>query len=108
MLLKLKNGGIVNIQSDEYSYRGCPTCDYGSQYINEVTITLTKYVINVNLNKMYEYCLSSGSLMTIILPNVDLIMSMTEEEFIKWFKEQLQEIIDKSYAKLNYTWEEIK
>ena len=48
MLLKLKNGGIVNIQSNEYSYRGCPTCDYGSQYINEITITLTKYIINVN------------------------------------------------------------
>lgn len=108
MLLKLKNGGIVNIQSDEYSYGGCPTCDYGSQYINEITITLTKYIINVNLNKMYEYCLSSGSLMIIILPNVDKIMSMTEEEFIKWFKEQLQKIIYKSYAKLKYTWEEVK
>lgn len=40
MLLKLVDGGIENIKTDEEYHPGCPTCDYGSQYINDVEVIL--------------------------------------------------------------------
>ena len=58
MLIKMVDGGLVNYADDYYHYDGCPTCDYGSQYINEVDVTLTKYKIHVKTNQMYEYVLN--------------------------------------------------
>lgn len=86
MLLKLVDGGIENIYTDEEHYPGCPTCDYGSQYINDVEVTLTKHIIRASFNTMYGYLLSSGDLMQMILTNVDAIQKMTESEFIKWLR----------------------
>lgn len=40
MLIKMLDGGILNYADDHYHYDGCPTCDYGSEYINEIDITL--------------------------------------------------------------------
>ncbi len=86
MLLKLADGGIENIKTDEERYPGCPTCDYGSQCINDVEVILTKHIIRASFNKMYGYLLSSGDLMQMILPNVDAIQKMTESEFIEWLR----------------------
>lgn len=41
-LLQLKDGYLLNIESDEESYGGCPTCDYGSEYINTLTLICSK------------------------------------------------------------------
>lgn len=89
MLLELKDGGILKIETDETSYPGCPTCDYGSKYINELDITLTKYHVHAEVSQMYEYRLSSGDLMNLILPNVDTIKQMTETEFISYISNWL-------------------
>lgn len=39
MLIKMLDGGIVNYADDHYHYDGCPTCNYGSEYINEIAWT---------------------------------------------------------------------
>ena len=47
MLIKLVDGGIKNISTDEDSMRGCETCDYGSEYINTMEMlmdVILKYV----------------------------------------------------------------
>ena len=92
MLIKMLDGGIVNYEDDYYSYDGCPTCDYGSEYINEIDITLTKHTIHVKTNQMYEYVLSEGQMMKLFLSEYNAIQAMTENEFINWFKEKLIEI----------------
>lgn len=92
MLIKMIDGGMENYKDDSYSYDGCPTCNYGSEYINEIDITLTKYTISVETNQMYEYVLSEGQMMKLFLSEYNTIQTMTEDEFIVWFKEQLCEI----------------
>lgn len=89
MLIKMVDGGLVNYMDDCYHYDGCPTCDYGSEYINEIDVTLTKYNINVRTNQMYEYALSEGQMIRLFLYEYNAIQQMTENEFVDWFKEKL-------------------
>lgn len=96
MLIKMLDGGIVNYEDDSYHYDGCPTCDWGSEYINEVDITLTHYAIHFKTNQMYEYALSEGQMVRLFLTEYDAIRAMTEKEFIDWFKAKL---IDIAYEK---------
>lgn len=42
-LLQLKDGYLLDIESDEESYDGCPTCNYNSEYINTITLICSKY-----------------------------------------------------------------
>ena len=92
MLIKMVDGGLVNYIDDYYSYGGCPTCNYGSEYITEIDITLTQYAIHVKTNQMYEYVISEGQMMTLFLSEYETIKTMTENEFVDWFKEKLCEI----------------
>ena len=92
MLIKMIDGGLVNYNDDCYSYDGCPTCDWGSEYINEIDVTLTKYKIHVKTNQMYDYVLSEGQMIRLFLSKYNDIQNMTEKEFIEWFKKQLCEI----------------
>ena len=94
MLIKMIDGGLVNYTDDSYHYDGCPTCDYGSQYINEIDVTLTKYKIHVKTNQMYEYALNEGQMIRLFLNEYNTIQTMTEKEFVNWFKEQLTNIMN--------------
>ena len=94
MLIKMIDGGLLNYEDDSSYISGCPTCDYGSEYINEIDITLTKYKIHVETNQMYSYALSEGQMMKVLLPNYNTIQAMTEKEFIDWFKQKLEDTID--------------
>lgn len=89
MILELVDGGILNIIEDHYHYDGCETCDYGSSYINEITFELTTMNLNVEASQMYDYPLSDGEIMKIMLPNSFDIQKMTESEFVTWFKGKL-------------------
>lgn len=91
MLIKMIDGGIVNYEDNSYYYYGCPTCDYGSEYINEIDITLTHYTIHAKTNKMYEYALTEGQMIKLFLTEYNTIQIMTEKEFIDWFKAKLIE-----------------
>ena len=92
LLLKMADGGLVNYTDDCYDYPGCPTCDYGSEYINEIDIALTSYKIHIETNQMYEYVLSEGQLMKLFLSEYENIKAMTEKEFVDWLKRSLYEI----------------
>jgi hypothetical protein len=92
MLIKMVDGGLVNYVDDCYHYSGCPTCDYDSEYINEVDITLTHYKIHIKINQMYDYVLSEGQMMKLFLSEYNTIQSMPEWLFVDWLKEKLCEI----------------
>ena len=92
MLITLKDGGIVDIKEAHDSISGCPTCDYGSVYTNEITILLTHSTIYVSVSQMYKYKFSSGDIMKIFLPNIDKISDMTEQSFTEWFRGQINKI----------------
>ena len=92
MLIKMIDGGIVNYEDDHYCYLGCPTCNYGSEYINEIDITLVHHVVHVKTNQMYEYALSEGQMIKLFLTEYDTIRTLTEKEFLDWFKTKLIDI----------------
>ena len=94
MLIKMIDGGLVNYNDDRYSYGGCPTCNYGSEHINEIDVTLTKHKIHVKINQMYQYVLSEGQMIKLFLSEYNIIQEMTEKQFIDWFKSKLCELTD--------------
>lgn len=93
MLIKMIDGGLVNYNDNTYFSSGCPTCDYGSEYVNEIDITLTHYSIHIKTNQMYEYVLSEGDMMKLFLSEYNTIQTMTEKEFVDWLKEQIYKIV---------------
>ena len=92
MLIKMLDGGILRYADDHYRYGGCPTCDYGSEYINEIDITLVHHTIHIKTNQMYEYVLSEGQMIRLFLTEYDTIRTMTERNFVDWIKAKLIEI----------------
>ena len=92
LLIKMADGGMITYNDDFMSYRGCPTCDYGSSYITEIDIELTKYKIHIKTNRMFDYVISEGQMMKFFLTKYNEILNKTEKEFIEWFKEEVYKI----------------
>ena len=81
---------LINIEEDNYcASTGCPTCAYGSSYVNDITIDTTHYKLQITKDTMYEYAISEGDLMSIIL-NID-IRRVTEKEFFDALETGLRE-----------------
>ena len=79
---------FIKYDDDSYHTLGCPTCNYGSEYVNEVKITTTHYQISIKFNQMYEYAFSEGD--AIRLFAIDL-RDMTEDEFIAHIDKHIHE-----------------
>jgi hypothetical protein len=99
LLIEMINGGIKEIYTDTESYGGCETCDWGSEYINEFTIYLTKGNIQLKVVQMYDYALSEGYMMKLFLENIDGIKQMEEKQFFLWLKEKLENDIKEKVDK---------
>lgn len=89
MILTLIDGGIKEIYTDSDFSSGCETCDYGSSYVNKIDIEMATGVIRVRASQMYDYPMSDGYLMQLMLPNYDQIKEMTEQGFFEWLKASL-------------------
>lgn len=94
MLVKMVDGGIINVDYDSESWGGCETCDYGSRYINEFTVEMTSGKIEIKTTKMYDYALSEGYMMETLLKNIDDIKAMTEYEFYRWIESKIKSDTD--------------
>lgn len=92
MLIKMLDDGILNYEDDHYCYSGCPTCNYGSEYIDEIDITLVHHKVHIKTNQMYEYVLSEGQMIRLFLTEYNTIQTMTEKEFTDWLKAKLIDI----------------
>lgn len=105
MLLKLTNGGIMNITSDKDYVSGCDTCDYGSSYVTYFDVELTRTNIRIEASKMYDYPLSEQHMMNVMLKNVDKIKLMSEERFTEWLEGSINNEVEnvqyEIYDKLN-------
>ena len=97
-LLKLTDGGIIDIITDNDYIEGCPTCNYGSEYINDIVITTTKFKAMFKISQMYDYVYSD--LLKTILGNIDEIKNMRELSFIMWFIDNTLKNKDKRYKEL--------
>lgn len=111
MLVELIDGGVKNITTDiDYVSGGCPTCDYGTSWVNEYTIFMTNGVIKIEVDNDDNYTFSEGLMMKIFLQNIDEIKQMTEDSFSEWLKNKINNEIDAaerdsaSYADINLTY----
>lgn len=91
MLIKMIDGGFTKYWDDAMYYSGCETCDYGSEYIQFIAITLTKYEIEIKLNRMYEYAFSQADAITLFCENYEKISHMKELEFCDFLRDWLVE-----------------
>ncbi len=104
IILELQDGGIIDFQTDSDYTSGCETCDYGSYYANELFIQTVKGEIGIEVSKEYNYPMSDGYLMQIMLRNVEEIKKLTEKQFFEWIVKKITEDIhepDIKYYKLN-------
>lgn len=97
-LMKLVDGGIVNIDYDKEAFKGCPTCDYGSSYITDLTVTFDRYVLKAHSDKMYDFCPTEYYLMKVLLQNCEFIKTMTEENCCKYLKERIEALKDSEFS----------
>ena len=81
------NNEFISYSDDSWSSPGCPTCDYGSKYVNEISIITTHYRIDITLRQMYEYAFSTADAIKILA--VDL-RGMTEEEFLSYIDKEFK------------------
>jgi len=98
MLIKLIDGGLLEIESDTWSERGCDTCDYGSSYVNKFEVELTSGKIYIEIDNMYEYAMSEGSMMEIMLKNIEDIKTMNESDFVEWLKVKIEKEVEENYC----------
>lgn len=87
-LLFADGNKLISYNDDTYHTPGCPTCDYGSQYVNDISIVTTNYHINIVFNQMYEFAFSTADAIAIFA--VDL-SNMTEQDFINHIDKRIHE-----------------
>lgn len=93
-LIEMADGGIIDIcddmECDEYGY---PTCGFNGHYTNHMKITLEKNILEIEFGGMYTFDIPDYSdIMKIFTQNNDNIKNMTEEEFVDFLKEELDNL----------------
>lgn len=96
-IIKLKDGGVEDIYSYDSYIPGCPTCDYGAEYITELNLTLKTMKIFVKVTDIGEYVLSAANTIKLFAKDFS---EMTEFEFSEYLKKAIQDI---SYDEIKYT-----
>lgn len=90
-LINLVDDAIIAIHTDETSHGGCETCDYGSEYINEIQFIFTNSITTIKAVKMYDYALTVDWVMKTFLGNIHYIETMTKNQFIDWITNEVKE-----------------
>lgn len=86
--IKLKDDFIVAVESGEEWYSGCDTCNYGSAYINTLSIYTTTKEITVEVNKMYDFAFSISHAI-LIFASAELA-DVTQEQLGSWIEEKIR------------------
>lgn len=93
-LMKLKDGYIKSVDYETQSYAGCPTCDYGSVYISDIEIGLKNFKIKICSEQMYDFAITEGMLMKLLLHDSEAIHNMTEKEFSEYIRDWAKKFKD--------------
>lgn len=96
-ILQLKDVGIVEISTDQWSSSGCETCDYGSSYVTDLYITFDDGTNkNVEIDNMYNYVCSEQQLMQFFLNNIEALKETTKDDLIDMIKsDEFRDMLEK-------------
>lgn len=95
IILPLFDGGVTDIDYEADDNPGCPTCDYGSSYVDDFSIELTRFRIGIHINSMYNHFVSEGWLMRRLLMADH---GMTEGQFVTWLRAVLNDHFRTEYG----------
>lgn len=94
--IKFADGNkLINYEDDTTYYSGCETCDYGSEYINDVRVETTNYNIKAHFNQMYNFAFSTADAIRIFAIG---ITQMTEDKFVAYLKKEFEDIGNKKFT----------
>ena len=102
-LVKLIDGEILDVIYNQEYHPGCPTCDYGSEYINEWWVKMTDHVIHVEVNNQYNHCISASWIMRLFLQNLSEIKKMKQMELFDFIKSEVEEYIQAQNGRPNFS-----
>ena len=89
-LIPMTDGGLIKYEDDCYkSCEGCPTCGYGEEYTRNITMYLHNF--NLCIEILSGEVIDQGLIMSVFLNNVENIKNMTENQFVHWFKDKIQQ-----------------
>ena len=103
IFIKLTDGGLVDYKDDVQYYSGCPTCDYGSEYINEWWVKMTDHVIHVRACNEYNYGISTSWIIRLFLQNLPEIKKMEQMELFDFIKSEVGEYIQAQNGRPNFS-----
>ena len=91
-LIKLLDDRIMSIATDHDYVRGfCETCDFGSRYIQTITVTFEDGdKVSYEIENDYGYALNEAKLMRFFTNNLENFAQMTRYDFCT-FLERLRE-----------------
>lgn len=96
-LIKMKDGGIVDIKHKEDSFGGyCRTCNYGSYFENRYRFILSDdEEIDINIKKEFadENIISMGDMMKLIINNQKEIENLYESEFKNYIYKKIKDLL---------------
>ena len=90
-LIKMVDGGLIDVKSDDWcEAEGCHTCQYGSLFMNEITLVMEGIKAVIILGSSYKYYnYSTSDLMKLLCNSVEKISTMTQEEFVEFVVEDI-------------------
>lgn len=91
---------IKDVEYDTTFWGGCPTCDYGSNYINKFIIFYDNGEYDkFKIEKMYEYLISEADLMK-VLSNF-ITREKLREDIVNFVKKFNENAVEKATLHIN-------
>lgn len=104
-IIEFLDCALVNIETEDDYDAGCPTCDYGAEYTREIRFSYDNgnFFTLTYCGGDREYGFDIGSVLKILLNNIDEIKKMTSNEFNLWFKDELETLCNIELAAFSHT-----
>lgn len=106
-IITLKDAIVTSIDYDqEFTPGQCDTCDYGNEYVQDITIDIYKpdftyESIEITFENSFRFPVNVAKLIQMLIKNLDVFKEMTVAEF-KTFMESLPQHLDEDSTRFYY------
>lgn len=99
-LIKLLDGKVVDIEINKgKTLPSCDTCDYGSEYIREITVKFEDHKKTVEILNEYELpTYSMANVFKLLFNNFERFESITKEKFFEEFVKDIKKSVNEDFS----------
>lgn len=90
-MIKCKDGEIEDFITERTCNQGCPTCDYGWEYIDYCEIKFADAILMCRTNHNSGYLLSVDFWVKLMCSNAQAFAEMTQCEIIEFIQKKVKE-----------------